>query len=107
MICDAGGGIVVRNFVTMLTKMSLTFTLQDLAVYKILGVQNVEIAELCARSGANCGSIFLFVSTRSQLPPRLTLRRQGFAVPATNSDTSRRSSYPPRPDKPCVIHARL
>lgn len=42
MICDAGGGTV------------------DLAVYKILGsLQHLEIAELCARSGANCGSIFL------------------------------------------------
>jgi len=42
MICDAGGGTV------------------DLAVYKVLGnLQHLEIAELCARSGANCGSIFL------------------------------------------------
>ncbi|KZT37177.1 hypothetical protein SISSUDRAFT_1071277 [Sistotremastrum suecicum HHB10207 ss-3] len=42
MICDAGGGTV------------------DLAVYKVLGqLQNLEIAEICARSGANCGSIFL------------------------------------------------
>jgi hypothetical protein len=45
MICDAGGGTV------------------DLAVYKVLGnLQHLEIAELCARSGANCGSIFLSVS---------------------------------------------
>ncbi|KAG8931511.1 hypothetical protein FRC02_002636 [Tulasnella sp. 418] len=42
MICDAGGGTV------------------DLAVYKIIGqLSNLEIAEVCARSGANCGSIFL------------------------------------------------
>ncbi|OBZ74645.1 Heat shock protein 12B [Grifola frondosa] len=42
MICDAGGGTV------------------DLAVYKIMGIlANLEIAEMCARSGANCGSIFL------------------------------------------------
>ncbi|KAJ3486412.1 hypothetical protein NLI96_g4257 [Meripilus lineatus] len=42
MICDAGGGTV------------------DLAVYKLLGVlSNMEIAEMCARSGANCGSLFL------------------------------------------------
>lgn len=42
MICDAGGGTV------------------DLAVYKILGeLQALEIAEVCARSGANSGSIFL------------------------------------------------
>jgi hypothetical protein len=42
MICDAGGGTV------------------DLAVYKITGqLSNLEIAEMCARSGANCGSIFL------------------------------------------------
>ncbi|KAG8787696.1 hypothetical protein FRC15_008371 [Serendipita sp. 397] len=42
MICDAGGGTV------------------DLAVYRLIGeLQNLEIAEICARSGANCGSIFL------------------------------------------------
>ncbi|KAG8989997.1 hypothetical protein FRB93_003373 [Tulasnella sp. JGI-2019a] len=42
MICDAGGGTV------------------DLAIYKIIGsLSNLEIAEVCARSGANCGSIFL------------------------------------------------
>ncbi|KAI0656294.1 actin-like ATPase domain-containing protein [Cubamyces menziesii] len=42
MICDAGGGTV------------------DLAVYKVMGMlANLEIAELCARSGANCGSLFL------------------------------------------------
>ncbi|KAG8820632.1 hypothetical protein FRC17_010099 [Serendipita sp. 399] len=42
MICDAGGGTV------------------DLAIYRLIGeLQNLEIAELCARSGANCGSIFL------------------------------------------------
>ncbi|KAI5983887.1 actin-like ATPase domain-containing protein [Pisolithus albus] len=42
MICDAGGGTV------------------DLAVYKITGqMANLEIAEMCARSGANCGSLFL------------------------------------------------
>ncbi len=33
---------------------------QDLAVYKIIGMlSHLEIAEMCARSGANCGSIFL------------------------------------------------
>ncbi|KAI0255423.1 actin-like ATPase domain-containing protein [Lactifluus subvellereus] len=42
MICDAGGGTV------------------DLAVYQILGqLAALEIAEMCARSGANCGSLFL------------------------------------------------
>ncbi|KAH8114842.1 actin-like ATPase domain-containing protein [Phellopilus nigrolimitatus] len=42
MICDAGGGTV------------------DLAIYKIIGeLANLEIAEVCARSGANCGSLFL------------------------------------------------
>ncbi|KAH9922307.1 actin-like ATPase domain-containing protein [Epithele typhae] len=42
MICDAGGGTV------------------DLAVYKIIGMlSSLEIAEMCARSGANCGSLFL------------------------------------------------
>lgn len=33
---------------------------QDLAVYQILGqLASLEIAEMCARSGANCGSLFL------------------------------------------------
>ena len=33
---------------------------QDLAVYQILGqLATLEIAEMCARSGANCGSLFL------------------------------------------------
>ncbi|KAF8488899.1 actin-like ATPase domain-containing protein [Gautieria morchelliformis] len=42
MICDAGGGTV------------------DLAGYKVIGLlQNLEIAEIAARSGANCGSLFL------------------------------------------------
>jgi hypothetical protein len=42
IVADAGGGTV------------------DLAVYKIIGqMANLEIAEICARSGANCGSIFL------------------------------------------------
>ncbi|KAG8718337.1 hypothetical protein FRC09_012815 [Ceratobasidium sp. 395] len=42
MICDAGGGTV------------------DLAIYKILGsLTSLEIGEVCARSGANCGSLFL------------------------------------------------
>jgi hypothetical protein len=35
-------------------------SLQDLAVYQILGqLATLEIAEMCARSGANCGSLFL------------------------------------------------
>ncbi|KAF8750144.1 Actin-like ATPase protein [Rhizoctonia solani] len=42
MICDAGGGTV------------------DLAIYKILGsLEKLEIGEVCARSGKNCGSLFL------------------------------------------------
>jgi hypothetical protein len=42
MIVDAGGGTV------------------DLACYKILGsLTELAIAEMCARSGANCGSLFL------------------------------------------------
>ncbi|KAF8642917.1 hypothetical protein AX16_009305 [Volvariella volvacea WC 439] len=42
VVCDAGGGTV------------------DLAVYKIIGqMAALEIAEMCARSGANCGSLFL------------------------------------------------
>lgn len=74
MICDAGGGTVVRICVVMAFPTAFNFALQDLAVYKILGEpQNLEIAELCARSGANCGSIFLFVSMQSQRPPKLTL----------------------------------
>lgn len=36
---------------------------KDLACYKIIGQVgqngNLEIAEMCARSGANCGSLFL------------------------------------------------
>lgn len=29
-------------------------------MYKIIGsLQNLEIAEVCARSGSNCGSLFL------------------------------------------------
>ncbi|KAI0033033.1 actin-like ATPase domain-containing protein [Vararia minispora EC-137] len=48
MICDAGGGTV------------------DLAVYKIIGdLQGLEIAEVCARSGANCGSLFLDLRFRA------------------------------------------
>ena len=31
-----------------------------MAIYKIIGeLANLEIAEVCARSGANCGSLFL------------------------------------------------
>ncbi|PPR00589.1 hypothetical protein CVT26_009864 [Gymnopilus dilepis] len=42
IVCDAGGGTV------------------DLAVYKIIGqMAALEIAEMAARSGANCGSLFL------------------------------------------------
>jgi hypothetical protein len=34
--------------------------LQDLAIYKILGsLSNLDIAEVCTRSGSNCGSLFL------------------------------------------------
>jgi len=47
MIVDAGGGTV------------------DLAVYKIIGqMANLEIAEMCARSGANCGSLYLDINFR-------------------------------------------
>lgn len=42
MLCDAGGGTV------------------DTAVYKLIGrLSALEIAEMCSRSGANCGSLFL------------------------------------------------
>jgi len=74
MICDAGGGTVVRICVVMGFRTILNCFAQDLAVYKILGeLQGLEIAEVCARSGANCGSIFLSVLTQQQWPPGLTL----------------------------------
>ena len=40
--------------------LTAIFVWQDLAVYKIIGMlSNLEIAEMCARSGGNCGSLFL------------------------------------------------
>lgn len=58
MICDAGGGTVVCNAYPFMKRY--TKPLQDLAAYKIIGLlQNLEIAEIAARSGANCGSLFL------------------------------------------------
>ncbi|TFK82502.1 actin-like ATPase domain-containing protein [Polyporus arcularius HHB13444] len=55
MICDAGGGTV------------------DLAVYKIIGMlSNLEIAEMCARSGANCGSLFLDLRFRELMKTLLS-----------------------------------
>lgn len=78
MICDAGGGTVVcitlessspfrtyllTPFLNAFYSLSFAETctfVQDLAVYRIIGeLQSLEIAEVCARSGANCGSIFL------------------------------------------------
>jgi len=65
MICDAGGGTVVRPlFGSPLARLTVavfsSVRRQDLAVYQILGqLANLEIAEMCARSGANCGSLFL------------------------------------------------
>ncbi|KAM0786232.1 hypothetical protein ACM66B_007033 [Microbotryomycetes sp. NB124-2] len=42
IICDAGGGTV------------------DTAAYRLIGqLSQLEIAEMCSRSGANCGSLFL------------------------------------------------
>lgn len=42
IICDAGGGTV------------------DTAVYKLMGqLSQLEIAEMCVRSGSNCGSLFV------------------------------------------------
>ncbi|GAA5969837.1 hypothetical protein JCM3765_004591 [Sporobolomyces pararoseus] len=42
LLCDAGGGTV------------------DTAVYKLIGqLSALEIAEMCSRTGANCGSLFL------------------------------------------------
>ncbi|KAF7307712.1 hypothetical protein MKEN_01131300 [Mycena kentingensis (nom. inval.)] len=47
IVCDAGGGTV------------------DLAVYKIIGdPAHLEIAEITARSGANCGSLYLDIRFR-------------------------------------------
>ena len=63
MICDAGGGTVVRLELLLdhlLVSLTVAGSLQDLAVYQILGqLATLEIAEMCARSGANCGSLFL------------------------------------------------
>jgi hypothetical protein len=62
MICDTGGGTVVcsvpfRDFQCL---ASHRIRLQDLAVYKIIGsLNNLENAEVCARSASNCGSLFL------------------------------------------------
>jgi hypothetical protein len=43
-----------------MTYLTVAVSLQDLAVYQILGqLATLEIAEMCARSGANCGSLFL------------------------------------------------
>src|SRR5262245_42759280 len=43
-----------------LRELDIVTFCQDLAIYKILGqMANLEIAEMCARSGANCGSLFL------------------------------------------------
>ncbi|KAJ7468633.1 hypothetical protein FB451DRAFT_1560344 [Mycena latifolia] len=48
VVCDAGGGTV------------------DLAVYKIIGdPAHLEIAEIAARSGASCGSLFLDLRFRA------------------------------------------
>ena len=53
IVCDAGGGTV------------------DLAVYKIIGqMAHLEIAEMCARSGANCGSLFLDLRFRELVKVR-------------------------------------
>lgn len=69
MICDAGGGTVVRTvlFVHVVLWVILAARpkkkKKDLACYKITGQVNqngnLEMAEMCARSGANCGSLFL------------------------------------------------
>jgi hypothetical protein len=62
MICDAGGGTVVCSipFCDFQCIFPHRIRLQDLAVYKIIGsLTNLEIAEVCARSGSNCGSLFL------------------------------------------------
>jgi hypothetical protein len=64
IVCDAGGGTVdlaaykvsMLLYITMqlMSSFSLSLSLQ------IIGqMANLEIAEMCARSGANCGSLFL------------------------------------------------
>lgn len=54
--------LYVQSLSTWLT-LWVTGGRQDLACYKIIGQVgqngNLEIAEMCARSGANCGSLFL------------------------------------------------
>lgn len=65
IICDAGGGTV------------------DLATYKVIGhMTNLEIAEMCARSGANCGSIFLDLRFR-QLVETLLAEHPAHLDPAS------------------------
>lgn len=67
-IVDAGGGTV------------------DAATYKLIGqLSQLEIAELCARTGANCGSLFLDLRFEA-LVKRLS-------VPSSTSS-------PPRPSPP-------
>lgn len=40
--------------------MTIISYAQDLAVYRVIGqLKSLEIAEVCARSGGNCGSLFL------------------------------------------------
>jgi hypothetical protein len=62
MICDAGAGAVVR--LELSTPKSSAqcklISLQNLTTYKVIGqMSNLEIAEMCTHSGANCGSLFL------------------------------------------------
>ncbi|CAE6398596.1 unnamed protein product [Rhizoctonia solani] len=65
MICDAGGGTV------------------DLAIYKILGsLERLEIGEVCARSGKNCGSLFLDLRFRD-LVARMLERHPAHTDPAS------------------------
>jgi hypothetical protein len=51
---------VSNSFWAIFGVLIVAASLQDLAVYQILGqLATLEIAEMCARSGANCGSLFL------------------------------------------------
>ena len=53
--------------------LTVAGSLQDLAVYQILGqLATLEIAEMCARSGANCGSLFLDLRFRELVREILT-----------------------------------
>jgi hypothetical protein len=62
IVCDAGGGTVdlavYKVFALIFRNLLLCATVH--IFLQIIGqMANLEIAEMCARSGANCGSLFL------------------------------------------------